>query len=189
MSSPLMYRVPEGMSCVNVLYVLWSKAKPFAFFEDSSPRTLWFLEERFRNPEKIASLFQEKCLFFGVEGGRKIDTDFSKFPEIRVDLYNEEYGQGAAQKIIERYNENVSSADRFDEGDSYRFEFRDNCLLFRQKGKKLETDCSNFLKKKPRIDLYKEEFDEEIEQKTLKVDNIKTSKVPNIFSKFQHLFS
>ena len=111
--------VPEGMSCVNALYALWRNSTPASFFasQQVSPRTQ---AAAVSTAEKVAELFKTRT-YFDYVGGRVIKTDFAKFPQLNARLYDRDLGDGAANKTIEKYN-SIPSEDRFDKGDSYKFE-------------------------------------------------------------------
>jgi len=119
MSSPSTVTVPEGMSCVNAFRALWENSKPAPFFlmmsVSDAPQAATV-----STAEKVADLFKIKT-YFDYEGGRKVKTDFSQFPELDVRLYDASFGSGAAKKAIEAYNLK-SSKERFDKNDSYKFE-------------------------------------------------------------------
>lgn len=111
--------VPSGMSCVNAFRALWENSKPASFFSltsisDSAAITT------ISTAEKVANLFKNHT-YFDYEGGRMLKTNFSKFPELEIGLYDRDFGTGAAQKALEQYNK-IPSSERFDKNDSYKFE-------------------------------------------------------------------
>lgn len=119
MSSPSTVRVPEGMSYVNAFRALWENSKLAAAIQmlaisDSLQAST------VSTAEKVAELFKTHT-YFDYEGGRMLKTDFCKFPELDVRLYDRDFGSGAAKKAIEAYNLKPSE-ERFDKGDSYKFE-------------------------------------------------------------------
>jgi len=75
--------------------------------------------EEVSTAEKVAELFKSH-MYFDYEGGRLIKTDFSKFPNLSIRLYDRDFGQGAAQRAIEAYAK-TPSCKRFDANDSYEF--------------------------------------------------------------------
>lgn len=119
MSSSSTITVPPGMSCVNAFHALWNNSKP-AIFLQGRPEIESAQAETVSSADKVAELFKSQT-FFDYEGGRLLKTDFSDFPTLQARLYDRDYGAGAAQKVIEQYN-NIVPSERFDKNDSYKFE-------------------------------------------------------------------
>ena len=118
MNAPTTVTVPEGMSCVNAFRALWENSKPAAFFsfhpssENPQAATVG-------TAEKVANLFKDQT-YFDYAGGRMLKTDFSEFPKLNARLYDRDFGDGAAQKAIDKYNQ-INPSERFDKNDSYKF--------------------------------------------------------------------
>lgn len=119
MSSPVIVTVPDGMSCVNAFRALWENSKPAAFFR-SFPAREAEASATVATAEKVANLFRAGT-YFDYAGGRMLKTEFSAFPKLDVRLYDRDFGPGAAQKAIEKYNR-IHPSERFDRNDSYKFE-------------------------------------------------------------------
>ena len=119
MSSPSTVRVPEGMSCVNAFRALWEMSQPAAFF-GNCPGFADVQAQSVSTAEKVAGLFKDRT-YFDYEGGRMLKTDFSKFPELDIRLYERDFGPGSAKAALELYNAKEPNA-KLDCGDSYKFE-------------------------------------------------------------------
>lgn len=120
MSSSTIFKVPDGMSCVNALRALWEGSEPSSYFIIQA-YLLQRREQAVSTAEKVADLFRSSNVCLNYVGGRLIKVDFSKFPKLDPYLYDQEFGFGAARKAIEAYNK-VPPSQRFDKYDSYKFE-------------------------------------------------------------------
>ncbi len=118
----LYLRVPEGMSYVNAFYALYLSATTFE--ED---KITCIRAEDVATAEKVFFVFRnfpdyiKPKYFIDCEGGRSIKVNFETFPILEVSKYDQIYGIGAAELALKQYNERVSSRDRFDKWDLYRF--------------------------------------------------------------------
>lgn len=119
MSSSTIFTVPEGMSCVNAFRALWERSKPAPFLM-LRPDIKRLEEEAVATAEKVAAIFTTHTSF-DYTGGRLLKMNFASFPKLDARLYDREFGAGAAQKAVERYN-NINPSERFDKNDSYKFE-------------------------------------------------------------------
>ena len=118
--------VPEGMSYVNAWYALYRGANQRGGFLENNPEKWTGLEELVSTSAKVADLFKNyptnrfPLYYMEYEGGRRMKVHFCDFPKLDVYDYDASYGQGAAQRILDYYNE-TASENRFDESDSYQF--------------------------------------------------------------------
>lgn len=119
MSSSTVFKVPEGMSCVNAFHALWESSKP-AVFLMYSPALQASQATTVATAEKVADLFKDHT-YFDYEGGRMLKIDFASFPILDARAYDKDLGAGAAQKAIEAYNK-IDPSVRFDKNDSCKFE-------------------------------------------------------------------
>ncbi len=111
--------VPEGMSCVNAFYALWENSDAITCL-DSFPALKTIHATSISTAEKVARLFRMRTRF-EFEGGKLINTDFSKFPQLDIYQYDKDFGPGAARRALEQYSR-VPSCQRFDKNDFYKFE-------------------------------------------------------------------
>ena len=118
-TSQTTFIVPKGMSCVNAFRALWENSQTAAFFKHF-PDLEGPQAESVATAEKIADLFKTH-MYFDYEGGRLLKMDFAHFPELNARLYDRNFGPGAAQRAIEKYD-HIHPSKRFDKNDSYEFE-------------------------------------------------------------------
>lgn len=117
---------PEGMSYVNAWYALYTGSTQAAQFFAIHPELLSSQQELVCTSEKVANLFinypsnRYPLYYMEYEGGKKMKVHFCDFPKLDVYYYDQTYGDGAAQQILENYNR-IAPANRFDKNDSYRF--------------------------------------------------------------------
>ncbi len=118
--------VPKGMSYVNAWYALYQGATVVGQFFETHPDQLLKQQELVSTSEKVANLFKNyqtngfPLYYMEYEGGKKMKVHFCDFPKLDVYYYDKTYGDGAAQRILNQYNQ-IPPENRFDKNDSYLF--------------------------------------------------------------------
>lgn len=101
-------RVPDGMSSVNAFDALYKNANVigmgmYAPSSGESPDTPW----------NAVQIFKTYCHngYCDYVRGKYMKVDFCKFPELDVNRYDKQYGQGSAQKAIDTYQKIMNKLD------------------------------------------------------------------------------
>lgn len=117
--------VPSGMSYINAFTALWLAAVPQSKQQRMNSKAV-------DNPKKIQNLMLQmttlqlvvtnnkrnivhfKC-FIAVVGGKQLNVDFARFPEIQIAGYDALYGHRAAKKALDDYH-NLADDKKMDRG-------------------------------------------------------------------------
>lgn len=120
-------QVPAGMSYVNAIYALWQGSGSRGILQDYP-----YLRSIQINPlfgetaEKVHELFMKEWkygsqCYVDYYKARPIKTFFENFPKLDASMYDELFGQNAAQTDLDQYYASVPSGERFDQGDRCLF--------------------------------------------------------------------
>ena len=120
MAPQVIIRAPGGMSPVNAFRALWHAANPLPILSRPQNRALLIVQEEMaRTAEDVARLLRENPKLF-YAGGRLVLSDFSNYPEINVSLFDQQYGPGEAQRVLNEYAR-IPTTHRFDQNDVHHF--------------------------------------------------------------------